>query len=301
MSIINEINGLLYDRLIWIGLKFSSIIYNIKKIKTIHRASRTIWFLLYLIQIVFGQSVSIKTSSIRASKSPFSSPSSLAVATTISVSSIESTTKTLTTTKTLSNKYLNQRCDFERIPSRGCHLRESYCSMHRCVCKPDFPINIADRLCLSRLKTVGESCQISQECQEGSLCSTRNNLKVCHCKSGLVYSKKSKQCLKGLRGSSCSENSDCHGENMFCSFVNCECKYGYQWFPEEESCLKRSKLTMSLANVILIRNVAFADNFFHANIPSMRSHVDVLAVRSNGTIDRQTLVNRKEPPYNTVF
>lgn len=139
-------------------------------------------------------------------------------------------------------KYLNKQCDFESIPARGCHLRESYCSLHTCICKPDFPINIADRLCIAKYRNIGEVCTFDQECQTGSKCIGMNNSpKVCKCKNGYIYSEKSKQCIKGLKGASCNKDSDCIGNHMFCSLIMCECKYGYEWFSAEESCLKRAK------------------------------------------------------------
>ena len=156
-------------------------------------------------------------------------------------SSIESPSTTMMMMKP---KYLNRHCDFENIPARGCHLRESYCSLHTCICKPDFPINIDDRLCLARLKSIGDQCEYNQECQNGSICAndgTKTKMKICRCKIGYVYSAKNRQCIKGLKGANCTNDDDCFGDNLFCSMISCECKYGYQWSSDEENCLKRSK------------------------------------------------------------
>ncbi|KAH9416816.1 hypothetical protein DERP_011931 [Dermatophagoides pteronyssinus] len=160
-------------------------------------------------------------------------------------------------------KYLNRQCDFENIPARGCFLRESYCSLHVCICKPDFPINIADRLCLAKLKSIGDQCEFNDECQLGSICSsnidsldidsdgdgidhhhqdyrTSKTKKICRCKIGHVYSEKQRKCMKGLKGSSCLNDSDCQ-TNMFCSLEQCECKNGFEWSTAEDNCLKRSR------------------------------------------------------------
>lgn len=150
----------------------------------------------------------------------------------------------------LTRKYLNVKCDFERVPGGGCHLRESYCSSHMCICKPDFPINIADRLCLVRLKNVGEMCTYSQECQTGSFCDEVDGAKVCQCKTGYAFSEKSKMCVKGLKGSICKNSSDCSGPDIFCSILVCECKYGFEWYVSEESCYKKAKFGESCETTI---------------------------------------------------
>lgn len=140
-------------------------------------------------------------------------------------------------------KYLNVKCDFERIPGGGCELRESICSLHRCVCKPDYPINIADRLCIARLKSVWESCTYSQECQAGSYCASNgvNHTNHCQCKSGHAYSARLRQCVRGLKGSTCRNDSECTGMNEFCSLYNCDCKVGYEWYSTDEICYQKSK------------------------------------------------------------
>lgn len=141
------------------------------------------------------------------------------------------------------SKYLLVPCDFERIPGGGCQLRESYCSNHKCICKPDVPINIADRMCIARLRAVGEGCTFSQECQEGSFCAasgTHGN-SICRCKWGHAYSTKSRQCVKGLKDSECQVDADCVGENIFCSLTVCDCMVGFEWFPQDQACHKKSR------------------------------------------------------------
>lgn len=142
-------------------------------------------------------------------------------------------------------KHLNIKCDFESIPGGGCHLRESYCSMHNCVCKPDYPINIADRLCIAKYKSVGQSCTYSQECQTGSFCTSiatgNHEHSVCQCKTGYVYSTLSEKCTKGIKDSACTSDKDCSKDNMFCSLSTCDCKYGFQWLNNQELCYKKSK------------------------------------------------------------
>lgn len=93
-----------------------------------------------------------------------------------------------------------------------------------------------------RYKNVGEVCTYSQECQSGSFCSDNGpNTKICLCKTGFAFSERSKQCVKGLKGSLCRNNSDCVGHNVFCSIQLCECKYGYEWYAPEESCYRKAK------------------------------------------------------------
>ncbi len=141
-------------------------------------------------------------------------------------------------------KYLNIRCDFERHTGGGCYLKESYCSFHSCVCKPDFPINIEDIMCIQRYKKVGEICSIDAECDTNSYCvSVGHNYKLrkCVCRQGFSYSFKNSSCLKGHKGSLCSTDSDCSGSNRICSQSKCQCNYGFDWYQTDEQCYKKSR------------------------------------------------------------
>ena len=166
-------------------------------------------------------------------------------------------------TTTAMRIHLNVKCDFERIPGGGCHLRESYCSLHTCICKPDYPINIADRLCIAKRKTISEQCTFSQECQKGSFCAEMNNNRVCQCKRGHAYSIKSKLCVKGLKGSVCRNHSECIGENQFCSLSVCDCMYGFEWFAPDEACHKKSRYGESCDSAI---NCKIYDEFSECDL-----------------------------------
>lgn len=168
------------------------------------------------------------------------------------------------------SRLLNVKCDFERIPGGGCQLRESYCSNHKCICKPDVPINIADRMCVSRHKRVGELCTFSPECQAGSFCESinaRNDTFACRCKSGHAYSAKRKRCIKGLKDSECQVNEDCIGANVFCSLTHCDCMVGFQYHLPDEVCHKKSRYNEPCESSI---NCELHDEFSACDLSSKR-------------------------------
>lgn len=166
------------------------------------------------------------------------------------------------------SRLLNVKCDYSRIPGGGCQLRESYCSNHKCICKPDAPINIADRMCVSRHKRVGELCTFSPECQTGSFCESINDtLAVCRCKSGHAYSGKRKRCVKGLKDSECQLNEDCIGANVFCSLTHCDCMVGFQWNSPDEICHKKSRYGEPCESSI---NCELHDEFSACDLSSKR-------------------------------
>ena len=142
-------------------------------------------------------------------------------------------------------KYLNIACDFSGIGGGGCVLRESYCSYHTCVCKPDFPINVDDVMCVDKLKKNTEICTIDNECEANSYCvKAVDNFKIkrCVCRQGFSYSYRNHSCIKGHHGSLCSTNSDCTGTHSMCSQSKCQCEYRYSWEVHDEMCYKKSRL-----------------------------------------------------------
>ncbi|XP_054167348.1 uncharacterized protein LOC128964737 [Oppia nitens] len=141
-------------------------------------------------------------------------------------------------------KYLNIDCDFTHIGGGGCPLRESYCSYHICVCKPDFPININDIKCIDKYKNVGDICFIDAECENNSVCVKtvdNYNLKRCVCRPGFSFSFLNNSCIRGHINSLCSFNNDCTGGHTVCLQSKCQCNYGYEYYSTDEQCYRRAK------------------------------------------------------------
>lgn len=153
-------------------------------------------------------------------------------------------------------KYLNVACDFSGIGGGGCVLRESYCSYHTCVCKPDFPVNVDDVMCIDRHKKVGEICTIDNECETNSYCvKAQDNFKLkrCVCRQGFSFSRRNNSCIRGHQGSLCSTGADCSGTHSMCSQSKCQCDYGYDWVTTDEKCYKKSRLNESCESTLNCR------------------------------------------------
>ena len=147
----------------------------------------------------------------------------------------------LSDTAISSHKQLNIPCD-SKIAGGGCKLRESYCSLNICICRPEFPINIDDFMCVQRHKNVGESCIRDKECQSNAFCRTNGGKsKTCECRQGFVYLHKNKTCIKGHKDAHCASDNDCDITSYICLDAKCQCKLGFGWNQNEEKCYKKSK------------------------------------------------------------